>query len=193
MVRKISFAIIAMAILITGVIAFRKLNYWESSVWIFKLNSGRLNEGGIGHGQVDVTDHGGFRDERKPEIAGGVEGQQRTGERFEGSPMMELPDSIPEKFADRGGGPGMRDRNFPESLRLELPPDFRERSDIFPPDTVFRFSDGRGSGDSRSEKKINLRNVLWYLAAFASFTIVAIYSDKALKLIRKRKKSLQYK
>ena len=190
MVRKISFAIIAMAILITGVIAFRKLNYWESSVWIFKLNPGRLNEGGIRHVQVDVTDRGGFRDERSPERAGGVEGQQRPGERSEGSPMMELPDSIREKFEDRGREPGMRDRNFPDSLRRELPSDFRERRNRFPPYTVFRSRDELGSGDFRGEKKINLRNVLWYLAAFASFTIVVIYADKALKLIRKRNKNL---
>ncbi|MCK7521384.1 MAG: hypothetical protein MZV64_28725 [Ignavibacteriales bacterium] len=44
MVRKTSFAILALAVLITGVIAFRKLNYWESSIWIFKLNSGQLTE-----------------------------------------------------------------------------------------------------------------------------------------------------
>jgi hypothetical protein len=193
MVKKISFAILSLAILVTGVIALKKLNYWESSVWIFKLNSGQLSEGRNGHGQGDGRGRGGFRDERRIERAEGIDGQQRPGERFEGSPMRELPDSIRERFSGRGRGPGMRDRNFSDSLRRDFSHEFSGRSERVPNDAGFRSHDGRGRGDFSGEKKINLRNVLWYLAAFASFTIVAIYSDKALKLIRKRKKSLQYK
>lgn len=188
MVRKISFTILALAILVTGVIAFRKLNYWESSVWIFKLNSGQVTEERSGHGQGYGRGHGGFWDEKSPERTEGIEGQPRTGERFEGLPMSELPDSIGERFAGRGRVSGLRDRNFPDSLKQELPRDFRERSDRFTSDEGLSSCDGRGRGDFRGGKKINLGNVVWYLAAFASFTIVAIHSDKALKLIRKRKK-----
>ena len=193
MVRKISFAILALAILITGVIAFRKLNYWESSIWIFKLNSGQLIEGRNGYGQGDGRGRGGFRDERRPEKAEGIEGQQRPGERFEESQFRELPDSVRESFTGRGRGPGMRGRNFPDSLRREFSQEFSERTGRIPNDAGFSSRDGRGRGDFRGGKKINLRNVVWYLAAFASFTIVAIYADKALKLIRKRKKSFQFK
>lgn len=189
MVRKISFSLLALAILVTGVIAFRKLNYWESSVWIFKMNSGQMNEGRSGHGQGFGRGRGEFRDERRPERAEGIEGRQRSGGRFEVSPISELPDSIRERSAERG--PGMRDRNFDDSLRLELPPDFREQNDRFPSDTGFPSFDGRGRGDFRGEKKINLGNVLWYLAAFASFTVTAIYMDKFLRLFRKSKKKGQ--
>ena len=137
MVRKISFALLALAILVTGVIAFRKLNYWESSVWIFKLNSGQLTEGRIGHDQGDGRGHGGFRDQR----------------------------------------------------RREFPREFSERSGRIPTDEGFRQRGGRGRGEFRGGKKINLGNVLWYLAVFASFTVAAIYTDKCLRLIRKSKKT----
>lgn len=125
MVRKISFAILALAILATGFIAFRKLNYWESSVWIFKLNPKQLNEGGFNQDIVreqDINEEQ-YRDQR-------VERDQRQG----------------------------RGRGY-----------------------------GRGRGNFGEEKKINLRNVLWYLAVFSSFTVVAIYLDKGLHLIRKKK------
>ena len=191
MVRKISFIILALAILVTGFIAFRKLNYWESSLWIFKLNSGQTTEGRTGHGQGYGRGRGGFGDGRRPERAEGIERRQRPAERFEGSPIRELPDSTREIFAGRGRAPGMRDRNFPDSLRRELPPDFREHSDRFPSDAGFRSRDGRERGDFRGGKKINLGNVLWYLAAFASFTLAAIYTDIFLRLFRKSKKTGQ--
>jgi hypothetical protein len=103
MVRKISFAVLALAILITGVIAFRKLNYWESSIWIFKLNSGQRIESRTGHSQGDGRGRGGFRDEGRPERAEGIEGQQRHGERFEGSRMRDFPDSNRGRFPSDAG------------------------------------------------------------------------------------------
>jgi len=50
-----------------------------------------------------------------------------------------------------------------------------------------RNSEGRGRGEFPGGKKINLRSVVWFLAVFASFTVVAIYLDKTYCLIRKRK------
>ena len=143
MVRKISLAILSVAILVIGVMAFCKLNYWESSVWIFKLNSGQHAEVGTDHGQVDGRGNGGFRDER---------------------------------------------RHFPDSLSREFSQGFSGRSERSPNDAGFRQRGGRGRGDFRGGKKINLGNVLWYLAVFASFTVTAIYIDNWLRLIRKSKK-----
>lgn len=150
MVRKISFALLALAILITGVIAFRKLNYWESSVWIFKLNPPQQYEEGIGRdrGQrqqrIRINDRSRkiSRDERRTEKIKGIGRQQGNGERI------------------------TQDSNF-------------------------RTSDTDRRKDFRGEQKINLGNVLWYLAAFASFTVAAIYIDKCLRLIRKNKKTDQ--
>jgi len=42
-------------------------------------------------------------------------------------------------------------------------------------------------GEFPGGKKINIRNVKWFLAVFASFTVIVIYIDKAICLIRKRK------
>lgn len=145
MLRKISFAILSVAILVTGVIALRKLNYLDSSIWVFKLNSGQVSERRMGHG---------------------------FGE-------------------GRGRGQGMRERNFTDSLRHEFPPELRERGERIPPSGDFRNHDGRGRGDFREGSKINLRNVLWFLAVFASLTVITIYTDKAIKLIRRKKKSRQ--
>lgn len=147
MLRKISFAILSVAILVTGVIALRKLNYLDSSIWVFKLNSGQVSERRMGHG---------------------------FGE-----------------GAGRGRGQGMRERNFTDSLRHEFPPEFRERGERIPPAGNFRNHDGRGRGYFREGSKINLGNVLWFLAVFASLTVITIYIDKAIKLFCRKKKSWQ--
>lgn len=189
MVRKISFAILALAIFLTGVIAFRKLNYWESSIWIFKLNPDQLTEVRSGHGRGYGRGRGEFRDERRPDRVEGFEGRQRPAERSERFPARDLPDSIRERFAGRGRGPGMRNRNFPDSLSRELPSELRERSERFSSDEGFRSHGGGGRRDFRGGRKINLGNVLWFLAAFAAFTVTAIYADKFLRLFRKGKKT----
>lgn len=150
MVRKISFAILSVAILVTGVMAFRKLNYWESSVWIFKLNPPQQYEEGIGRdrGQrqerIRINDRSRkiSRDQRRTERIKGIGRQQRNGERIT-------------------------------------------------QDTNFITSDGDRRKGFRGEQNINLGNVLWYLAVFASFTVAAIYIDKWLRLIRKSKKTDQ--
>jgi hypothetical protein len=182
MLRKISFAILSVAILVTGVIALRKLNYLDSSIWVFKLSSDKESERRIGHGFGEGAGRG--RSE-------GFERSTRPGERPERPPMRELPDSIRGRFAGRGRGQGIRERNFTDSLRHEFPPEFRERGERIPPSGDFRNHNGRGRGDFREGRKINLSNVLWFLAVFASLTVITIYIDKAIKLICRKKKSRQ--
>lgn len=182
MLRKISFAILSVAILVTGVIALRKLNYLDSSIWVFRLNSGQESERRQGHGFGEGAGRG--RSE-------GFERRTRPGERPERPPMRELPDSIRERFTGRGRGQGMRERNFTDSLRHEFPPEFRERGERIPPAGNFRNHDGRGRGYFREGSKINLGNVLWFLAVFASLTVITIYIDKTIKLFCRKKKSRQ--
>ncbi len=182
MLRKISFAILSAAILVTGVIALRKLNYLDSSIWVFKLNSGQVSERRMGQGFGEGAGRG--RSE-------GFERRTRPGERPERPPMRELPDSIRERFTGRGRGQGMRERNFTDSLRHEFPPEFRERGERIPPAGNFRNHDGRGRGYFREGSKINLGNVLWFLAVFASLTVITIYIDKTIKLFCRKKKSRQ--
>lgn len=182
MLRKISFAILSAAILVTGVIALRKLNYLDSSIWVFRLNSGQVSERRMGQGFGEGAGRG--RSE-------GFERRTRPGERPERPPMRELPDSIRERFTGRGRGQGMRERNFTDSLRHEFPPEFRERGERIPPAGNFRNHDGRGRGYFREGSKINLGNVLWFLAVFASLTVITIYIDKTIKLFCRKKKSRQ--
>jgi len=85
--------------------------------------------------------------------------QERSGERFARPEMREFPDSIRARFEAREGRQGSGMRN----------------------------GEGRGRGKFTGDKKINLRNVLRFLGVFASFTVIAIYLDKAYCLIRKRR------
>ncbi len=140
MVKKISFLILSVAILVIGVIAFNKLVYWDRSVRIFKYSSNTPFEGRTGRG---------------PE---GREG-------FIRSEMREIPDSLRQQLRPRDG-------------------DRMERGTL---GGGIRNSEGRGRGEFPGGKKINIRNVKWFLAVFAAFTVIVIYIDKAVCLIRKRK------
>jgi len=163
MVKKISFLILSVAIMVIGIIAFGKLGYWNRSVRIFKYSSDTPFEGRQGRG---------------PE---GREGFIRPE-------MRELPDSIRERFESREGRPGqgMREMNMPDSIRQQFGPRSGERIGRGSNDGGFRNSEGHGRGEFPGGKKINIRNVKWFLAVFAAFTVIAIYTDKMVCLIRRR-------
>jgi hypothetical protein len=127
MVKRISFIMISVAILVAGYFALNKLSYWERSVRIFSFNSDQVFERRMGKGQGGGEGRGQFRRN---------EGERMEGVAFEGRM--------------RGG-------------------------------------EGRGRGEFQGGEKINLRNVVWFLAVFASFTIISIYIDKAYCLIKKRR------
>ena len=147
MVRKNSFLILSVAVLVIGIIAFSKLSYWDRSVRIFNYSSDTPFERRTGRG---------------------LEG--REFEAGEGRP-----------------GQGMRERNIPDSLRQQFGPRNGERFERG------HFEGGIINGESRRReefsggKKINIRNVKWFLAVFTSLTVIVIYTDKAIFLIRKRK------
>ena len=138
MVKKISFLILSVAILVIGIIAFSKISYWDRSVRIFNYSSNTPFEGRMGRGQE------------------GREGFARPE-------MRELPDSI--HFRPRDG----------------------ERMERGSLGGGIRNGEGRGIGEFQGGKKVNIRNVKWFLAVFAAFTVIVIYIDKAFCLIRRRK------
>jgi hypothetical protein len=175
MVKKISFLILSVAILVVGIIAFSKTSYWDRSVRIFKYDSNTPFEGRIGRGQEGRE----FEDRERP---GGGEG-------FERPEMRELPDSIRARFETREGRPGqgMRERNIPDSLRQQFGPRNGEGLERAPGGGGIRNGEGRGRGEFPGGKKVNIRNVKWFLAVFAAFTVIAIYIDKVVCLVRKRK------
>ncbi len=175
MARKISFLILSVVILITGITGFSKLNYWDRSVRIFRFNADGSSEGRTGIGQ----DGRGFESR---------EGEGRR-EGFDRPEMRDLSDSL-RAMSEVGEGrrsPGMRDRNIPDSIRQQFGPGNGDRRGRGTSEGVVRPGEGRGRGEFPEGKKINLRNVKWFLAVFASLTVLAIYIDMIFGLIRRRK------
>ena len=179
MARKISFLILSVAILVIGITGFNKLGYWDRSVRIFSFTSDVPFEGRGERGQ------GGK----------GFEGREdRSGrEGFARPEMRELTDSIRARFeeGERRSGPGMRDRNIPDRLMQQFDMENGGRGGR-------DSSEGRvGPGEERERiefhggKKINLRNVQWFLAVFATFTVIVIYIDKGYILLCKKKSAVK--
>lgn len=159
MVRKIIYAIISLMILYFGYSAFTRLNYWDRSTRIFKLDRSQTFDRRLGRG--------------------GPEGSR--GGRTD---LRNIPDSIRQRFADAGGRPEFRPersefRQIPDSVRRGFAgPGFRRSNER---------DEGRGHGDFRGGKKINLNNIWWFMAVFASFTVIVLYLDRLIILIRKRR------
>lgn len=147
MVKKISFLILSVIILVIGIIAFSKLSYWDRSVRIFNYSLGTPLEGRPGRGPGD-----------------------REFEAGEGRPDQ-----------------GIRERNIPDSLRQQFRPRGGDRLGSGHFYGEMRNGEGRRGGEFAQGKKINIRNVKWFLAVFAAFTVIVIYTDKAIFLMRKRK------
>jgi hypothetical protein len=191
MVKRISYIILAATILATGYIAFRKLNFWDRSVMIFKLNPSeqQYGRGRSGFPGRDFERMEGFAPDR--EFNPGFDRQARR----------ELPDSIRARSGSGGGRPVMRNRNFPDSLRQQRVrnnpgldgangdarmENFQGRRDRGSFEEGFRGGDRGGRGDFRGGRRIYLRNVYWFLAVFAAFTLITLYLDKVYCLLKKR-------
>lgn len=160
MVKKISYIVISVAILVTGYFAFSKLNYWERSVRIFKINNSDPSfEGRMGRGPG----------------------------RFERPVMRELSDRIRARFESGGERPMMRNRNIPDSLRQQFRRTDGEQIERRSFEGGIGRGDGRGRGEFPGGKRISLRNVVWFLAVFAAFAVISIYLDKVYCLIKKRR------
>ena len=208
MVKKISFLVLSVAIVAVGIIAFKRLNYWERSIRIFRMGADQPFEGRMGR-QGGIRP--GFGEDRTGRFEG-TGGFSRRGEFRERSDRPDfgaLPDSVRARFEARRDRPMMRDRNILDSVRARfeegrdrqmfrdrnIPDSLRQRSGRPDEERLQRGSfeggirnrDGHGRGDFQGGKKINLRNVLWFLAVFALFTVIVIYIDKSLYLIRKKK------
>jgi hypothetical protein len=168
MVRKISFLIISATILVFGVSAFSKLGYWERSAAILTLNP-----------QTPFSGRAGDHHERTGESNAREEGD-RSGDRID---RFELDEDLPEdrqvikSIPDSLDKAGSTERNKPEKRSL--------RDGI-------RNGEGHRGGDSREGNKINLGKVFLFLAVFASFTVIAIYAETSINLMRKRKTGQEY-
>jgi len=182
MVKKISYTVLSVAILISGYFALTTLNYWERSIRIFKLsNSAQSFEGRGERGRGGLRGGEGIRDRGRFNVQEGF----RDG--YYRSEGPRVPDSIRANFRTRNRPQGTRNRNVTDSLRQGSMRYDREINGRDQFEAGMRGGEGRGRGDWVGGKKIYMRNVIWFLAVFASFTVIVIYFEKAFNLIRKRK------
>jgi hypothetical protein len=186
MVKKVIYAIIAIAVVVAGYIGVKRLNYWERSARIFSYDSSQAIDGRGGRG-----------------FEGGPGGREafEGREGFQRPDFRQIPDSIRARFEARGQRPPREgNRNFPDSLRQRnfrnpqgqpfpgengAVQNFEGRPQRREADGDFR---GGGRGGERGGKQINLRNIYWFLAVFAAFTVITIYADKCYVIIKKRLK-----
>ena len=166
MFRKISTIILMAAIVVTGVIAFINLDYWQRSAWIFQIDSDQQN---FRRGR------GGFEGRERHER---TEGENRN---FDFRERPDLPDSLRNKISD--------ERNFktlPDSVRQQM-----RREDFRGGHGSFRGGRGgdRRGGDFRGGNNINLGKASGFLAVFALFTLITIGIDRGFKRFRNRKKT----
>ena len=161
MTRKIIFGIIALVILAIGIMGFKRLRFYERSAWVFKTNT----EENFRRGRFERG--GNERREFRPRPENFQEGERPD--------FRNLPDSVRQRLlAERFG------REVPDSLQrgtFRSVPGDRNASgqrDIR--------RDRRGRGGSA----IRLISVGWFLAVFAGFTVVTIYLDTFIKMIRKK-------
>ena len=89
---------------------------------------------------------------------------------------------------DGSGGELERHEEFTEDYEQQIGNEegFMESSQL---EGRTRNLEGHDREEFSGSKKINFRNVKWFLAVFASFAVLAIYLDKAYYLIRKRNQS----
>ena len=180
MIKKISFLILAAAILAIGAYAFVKTNYWERSIRIFSLGSGDSYNGRIGHG--------GFGTERGSDERRGFNRSENINNDFRRPDIRELPDSIRARLEDRRGRPRFENGGTIDSLRQRPVERSRQEGGRIAPQGGFRDGGGRDRGEFGGGTKINLGNVQWFLAVMAMFTVVAIYLDKAFCLIKRKRR-----
>jgi hypothetical protein len=164
MARKISFLIISVIIVVVGVSAFSKLGYWERSAAIFTLNpqtpfSGRAGDNHKRTGELNTS-------EGRDLARDGIE-RSESDEDFLDSPASN--------------------KNISEDLNQKASHREREQHEKGTFRGDMRNGEVRRGVDSHGGSIINLGKVLMFLAVFALFTVIAIYTDRGIHLIKKRK------
>jgi hypothetical protein len=172
MAKKISILILSVAIVVTGVIGFGKLGYWDRSVRIFSYNNSSSFER-RGRGAEGFEPGEGFR------------GRAETG-RFDN---MQPTDSLKTSYRRDMEQREIMEQNLPDSLRRRIGansgnPSFTGGHDDF------RNMDRRGRGGFHRGRNIDLRNVAWFLAVFALLTLVTIYADKLNRYLSVKRKAV---
>lgn len=160
MSKKIINGIISLAIVIAALYGLSRLRFIERSIWIFKTNDMQnTRRGGFERGGREGRD---FR--TRPQDFGG-----RERINFE-----NLPDSVRQRLIAESGA-----RSEIDSTRERRAQNITQRRGDF------RGGHGR---DFRRGSSVRLANVGWFFIVFAGFSVVTIYLDMLLKLIKRKKK-----
>lgn len=180
MVKRIFILLIVAVVLTTGYISFRKLNYWDRSVMIFKMDSSQQSfqgRGGRGSGEFEGREPGG----RRPEFR---EGMQRPEGRNITDSLRRRSDGRGQRNFNRmrGGTDSLATRSQLRDTTFSARGDFGER---------MRGGDINRGRDFRRGKAVNLNLVIYYLAVFALFTLIMVYLEKGYRLIFKKKNKFQ--
>jgi hypothetical protein len=108
----------------------------------------------------------------------------RPGE--EGRGDFGRPGPSGQRFEGERRGQREMGRNIVDSLRQRPEGGGRERMTRGSIEGRPGGGEGRGRGDFQGGGEINLKNIPWFLAVFAAFTVIAIYCDRGVKLYRKK-------
>jgi hypothetical protein len=182
MLKKVIYLLLSAGILYAGYLAAVRLQYWDRSIRIFAIGDSRFINDGRGGGDFGRPDRIGESPDGER-----IYRNDGQGHGFQRNEMRQIDDSGRLGYA-RGREPvGLAGRSIPDSIRRQFRPG-NERTEArtsFARDIPGR--QGRDHGGFSGGKKVNLRNVLWFLAVFASFTVIAIYIDKSYCMVRKRR------
>ena len=161
MFKKISILLLVSAVLVTGFISQQELNFWERTAVIFKVNSRRSSFEGRG------------RFNPREGIRGGIQRPDR----------IIVTDSIRMRYEGRRERTASQRRSMPDSLINQR----RDQEASRQGRGSFDGSDRRVGRSGRRGRTIYLKNVFYYLAVFAFFTVLVIYIEKAYFLIFTKK------
>lgn len=158
--KKLIIGIISAAIFVAGIVGFIRLQYLDRSIRIFRMN----NEQTFRSDRFERGGHDSREFRTRPE-------EFRNAERPD---FRNLPDSVRQRMIEERN---LRIEN--DTLRegktgsfTDNRGEFRERL----PD-----NDGRRGHDFRRGNDIQLGRVSWFLAVFAGFTVLTIYTDLVIK------------
>ncbi len=159
MAKRIGNLIFILAIIVTGIVAFNKLHYWEQSIRILSVNKEQsFRRGGERYRSGFDRDERHDRSERWNRQNLRNSRDENRGSRFDEGQTLVLSDSLNQSENTQTDRSSFRGGDFS------------------------RYEPHRGG--SRRNNNIHLENAGWFLAAFSMFTVVTIYIDKIIKRMR---------
>lgn len=180
MIKKLLYVLISLAVIVTGVYSFKKLDFYERSLRIFKAgNQTRFFEG--------RGDRGSDRFRIPPDSI-------MSAGRFNRGGGRNIPDSLarrsgrplpPEGFRNNGRGNEFRGMQRPGGeMRQGRQQPGNEESGFVP-----RGNRNDGRRGYFGGQKVRLANIWLFLSVFALFTVITLWTDRFVCLINRRRRT----